>query len=84
MVYVVDDGDHTVRKFTPRGSRVMVIGTSGKPSDSGYDGKNIASIQRGGPPFNRPTDAAIAPDGEIYVSDGYGNARVHRFSADEN
>ncbi len=37
---------------------------------------------RGGPPFNRPTNAAIAPDGEIYVCDGYGNARVHRFRPD--
>lgn len=33
-------------------------------------------------PFNHPTDVAIAKDGEIYVSDGYGNARVHRFSSD--
>jgi DNA-binding beta-propeller fold protein YncE len=33
-------------------------------------------------PFNHPTDAAVAVDGEIYVSDGYGNARIHRFAAD--
>ncbi len=33
-------------------------------------------------PFNSPTDVTVAPDGEIYVSDGYGNARVHRFAAD--
>jgi peptidylglycine monooxygenase len=33
-------------------------------------------------PFNHPTDAATAADGEIYVSDGYANARVHRFAAD--
>ena len=82
MVYAVDDGDHTVRKFTPEGKQVMMIGTPGKPSDTGYDGKTHASVQRGGPPFNRPTDAAIAPDGEIYVCDGYGNARVHRFTPD--
>ena len=31
-------------------------------------------------PFNHPTRAAVAPDGEIYVADGYGNARIHRFS----
>jgi NHL repeat len=31
-------------------------------------------------PFNHPTKAAIAADGEIYVADGYGNARIHRFS----
>jgi sugar lactone lactonase YvrE len=82
MIYAVDDGDHTVRKFTPEGQQVMMIGSSGKPSDTGYDGKTHGSVRQGGGPFNRPTDAAIAPDGEIYVSDGYGNARVHRFTAD--
>ncbi len=82
MVYTVDDGDHTVRKFTPDGKQVMMIGTPGKATDTGYDGKTIASIKRGGPPFNRPTDVAVAPDGELYVCDGYGNARVHRFTAE--
>ena len=33
-------------------------------------------------PFNHPTAASMAPDGEVYVSDGYGNSVVHRFSAD--
>jgi DNA-binding beta-propeller fold protein YncE len=81
-VYSVDDGDHTVRKFTLEGKQLMMIGTPGKSSDTGYDGKTVASITKGGAPFNRPTDVAIAPDGEIYVCDGYGNARVHRFRAD--
>jgi sugar lactone lactonase YvrE len=82
MVYTVDDGDHTVRKFTPEGKQVMIIGTPGKASETGYDGKNKESVLKAGPPFNRPTDVAIAADGELYVSDGYGNARVHRISAD--
>ncbi len=33
-------------------------------------------------PFNRPTRAAVSPLGDIYVSDGYGQHRVHRFSPD--
>ena len=82
MVYSVDDGDHCVRKFTPEGKQLMMIGTSGKPSNTGYDGKNLTSIKPGGAPFNRPTDIAVAANGDLYVSDGYGNARVHRFSAD--
>jgi sugar lactone lactonase YvrE len=82
MVYTVDDGDHTVRKFTPEGKQLMMIGTPGKASDTGYDGKTHGSVRHGGPPFNRPTDVAIAPNGELYVTDGYGNARVHRFTAD--
>ena len=82
-VYTVDDGDHTVRKFTPDGKQLMVIGTPGEPSDTGYDiKKGLTSIARGGSPFNRPTNVAIAPNGDLYVTDGYGNARVHRFSAE--
>src|SRR5262249_29612673 len=37
------------------------------------------TITHGGPPFRYPTNAAVGPNNEIYVSDGYGNARVHRF-----
>jgi DNA-binding beta-propeller fold protein YncE len=86
-VYTVDDGDHTVRKFTPDGEQVMMIGTPGVASDTGYDPslptgyEKLASI-KGGPPFNKPTGVAIAPDGELYVCDGYGNARIHRFTAE--
>jgi len=82
VVYTVDDGDHTVRKFTLDGKPLMMIGKPGVSSDTGYDGKTNDSIKIGGLPFNRPTDVAVAPNGELYVSDGYGNARVHRFKAD--
>ncbi len=82
-VYTVDDGDHTVRKFTPDGKPLMILGTPGVASDTGYDkSKGTSSVAHSGPPFNRPTGVAIAPNGDLYVSDGYGNARVHRFSAD--
>ncbi len=82
LVYTVDDGDHTVRKFTPEGKQLMMIGIPGMAADTGYDGKSLESIRRGGPPFNRPTDVAVAPGGDLYVADGYGNARVHRFTAE--
>ena len=81
-VWTVDDGDHTVRKFTPEGEQRAIIGTPGVASDTGYDGKSLTSIARGAAPFNRPTDAAIAPNGDLYVADGYGNARVHHFTAE--
>ncbi len=80
-VWCIDDGDQTARKFDPDGRLLLTLGTSGCPSDTGYDGKTVASIVRGGPPFNRPTNLAVAPNGDLYVTDGYGNARVHRFSA---
>jgi len=79
-VYCTDDAGHSVRKFTPDGKLLLTLGDGGKPSDSGYDGSNITTITRGAPPFNRPTNVAVAPNGDLYVSDGYGNARVHRFS----
>jgi DNA-binding beta-propeller fold protein YncE len=81
-VYCVDDADHSVRKFIPDGTLRMTLGTRGRPADTGYDGAAYTTIARAGPPFNRPTNLAVAPSGDLYVTDGYGNARVHRFSAD--
>lgn len=42
----------------------------------------LESIQRAAPPFNRPTGVCFAPDGDFFVSDGYGNAAIHRFAPD--
>jgi DNA-binding beta-propeller fold protein YncE len=81
MVYCTDDGNHTVRKFTPTGELLMTLGTMNTPSDSGYDGKDTASVSRPAGPFNRPTNLAVGSHGDLYVSDGYGNCRVHQFSA---
>lgn len=80
-IYCTDDLDHTVRKFTPEGKLLMTLGRSGCPSDTGIVGIDYRTIRCGGPPFNRPTNVAFAADGSIYVTDGYGNARVHKFDA---
>ena len=53
----------------------------GQPSDTGYVPRR-SPVTRAAGPFNTVTNVAVAPDGELYVADGYGNARVHRFSAD--
>ncbi len=83
LLYIVDDAKHVVRKFTPDGKQLMVLGTPEQASDTGYVKKQgFSSIKKSGGPFNRPTNSAIAPNGDIYVSDGYGNARVHHFTAD--
>jgi DNA-binding beta-propeller fold protein YncE len=84
-VYCTDDGNHTVRKFAPDGDLLMTLGTEGEPSETGYRHaadvfERIASISRGAGPFNRPTGVTVFDDGEIFVSDGYGNARVHEFT----
>jgi DNA-binding beta-propeller fold protein YncE len=81
-VYCTDDLDHTVRKFTPEGKLLLTLGTSGRPSDTGVVGIDYRTIRHGAGPFNRPTNLAQAADGTLLVTDGYGNARVHRFAPD--
>lgn len=79
-VYCVDEGAHCIYVFTTMGDLLMTIGHKGVPAATGYDGSSAESIT-GGPPFNRPTNLAVAPDGDLYATDGYGNCKVHRFSA---
>ena len=66
-VWVTDLGLQQILKFTHDGKLLMSVGEKSVP---GLDGKH----------FNKPTDVAIAPDGSFYVSDGYGNSRVAKFS----
>ena len=67
-VWVTDNGDHQVMKFTPAGKLLLTLGIKGK---KGTDEKT----------FNRPTDIAFAPSGDVYISDGYGNSRVVKITA---
>ncbi len=72
MLYCVDDGDHSIRKCTTDGELLMTIGTPGQPAPL-----------HSGQPFNRPTKVGFDPKtGDLYISDGYGNAKVHKFSGD--
>jgi DNA-binding beta-propeller fold protein YncE len=81
-VWCTDDVDHTVRAFTPDGRLLLTLGTRGQYSDTGATSHDYRTIRRAGPPFNYPTNLALGPTGDLYVTDGYGNARVHRFAAD--
>jgi DNA-binding beta-propeller fold protein YncE len=80
-VYCTDDLDHTVKKFSPEGELLLTLGTSGRPSQSGATSIDFRTIVRAAMPFHYPTNLALGSKGEIYVTDGYGNARVHKFSA---
>ena len=82
MVYCTDDLDHTVKKFTPEGKLLLTLGTSGKPSNTGATSIDYRTIRHAGDPFYFPTNVALSANGEIFVTDGYGNARVHKFSPD--
>ena len=83
-IYVTNLGQHTVSKYDLEGNLFLLLGNKDRPSDSGYvktagvDPSTL--VKRGAPPFNGPTDVAISPTGEIYVSDGYFNASIHKFS----
>lgn len=78
-IFGVDDKDHAVYRFDKDMRLVQTLGTKGQPSDTGSSGK-YTEVTHGGPPFNRPTRICEDGDGNLYVTDGYGNARVHKFS----
>ena len=84
-VYCVDEGANAVLKFSPDGKLLTTIKSQVTVSEELFDPVKgvsiIGRVDRGGPPFNRPTNVAIAANGDVYVTDGTGNARVHRFSA---
>ena len=66
-IWTVDNDTHQVLKMDPSGRVQMVIGRRGQSGETDEL-------------FNRPTDVAFGPNGEIYVTDGYGNSRVVKFS----
>jgi hypothetical protein len=71
-IWLTDDADHTVRRCTLDGKVLLTIGIPGKPSP-----------YMSGEPFHRCTHTAMSPDGNyLYISDGYGNARIHKFTVD--
>jgi len=80
VIYVTDRNDHVALKFTLDGRPLMVVGTRGQASDTGAT-KDIELPPRSAGPFNKPTEMMVAPSGDLYVSDGYRNSRVHRFSS---
>ncbi len=67
-VWVTDVGLHQVFKFSSKGKLLMKLGEERKPGDDQIH-------------FNEPTDVAVAKNGSFYVSDGYGNSRIIKFSA---
>ena len=68
-LWCTDDGSHTVRHCTLDGKVLLEIGVPGKPAP-----------YMSGVPFNRCTHTALSPAGDFYVSDGYGNSRVHKYA----
>ena len=69
FVWVADCGRHCVHKFRPDGTRLLTLGTPGEPGEDPTH-------------FHEPTDMAVTADGDVFVADGYVNARVVHFRGD--
>lgn len=70
-LWTTDDGSHLVLKLSSAGRVLLVLGRKNVAAESDWL-------------FNQPTDVAFGKNGEIYVSDGYGNSRVVKFGRDGN
>jgi len=70
-LWTTDDGSHVVLKLSPEGRVLLVLGRKGVAAEADWL-------------FNQPTDIAFGRNGEVYVSDGYGNSRVVKFDREGN
>ncbi len=81
LIYLADRGEHVALILSGDGQVLLELGTRGQPSDTGcFEDEGV--VLRAAGPFNRPTRLSPAPSGDLYVSDGYRNSRVHRFAND--
>ncbi len=81
VVYVTDRDTSVCIMYTLDGKPIQMLGRHGEHSDTGCENPGDL-VPRAAGPFNYPSELAPAPSGDLYVSDGYRNARVHRFSPD--
>jgi sugar lactone lactonase YvrE len=87
--YCTDNADHVIRVFDLEGNQKQMLGTPGVKSDTGYlshrgpyeFGHNETVVRDAGP-FNGVCNTAVAANGDLFVCDGYGNARIHHFDKD--
>jgi hypothetical protein len=79
-IWAVDEGTNMIIKFSPEGKVLMVLGhrpESGEvPVTPGF---GVAPPPAEPYTFNRQTDVAWDPQGDIFVADGYGNSRVVKY-----
>ena len=81
VIYLTDREDSVCLKYTLDGKPLMVLGDRGIHSDTGCEEPGEL-VPRAAGPFNYPSEMYPSPSGDLYVSDGYRNSRVHRFSAE--
>jgi DNA-binding beta-propeller fold protein YncE len=81
IVYLTDREDSVCLTYTLDGKPLQVLGERGVHSDTECEQPG-ALVPHAAGPFNYPTEMVPGPSGDLYVADGYRNARVHRFAAD--
>mgnify|MGYP001170442839 FL=1 len=83
-VYCVDHVAHTVHKLTTDGQLLMTMSNTDSPSAPNGSQHHSPEdpVWIAGPPFNLPTWLTVAPQGDMYVTDGYGNSQVHKYTPD--
>ena len=86
-VWMVDEGSNMVVKFNPEGRVILVLGRKPEAIDYLEQFTEEGHVEKETPParpgvFNRPTDVTWDNDGNIFVSDGYNNSRVAKFTKD--
>ena len=81
IIYLTDREGSVAMKYTLEGQPLQIIGTRGAYSDTGSQVSGEV-VPRSAGPFNFLTEMVPSPSGDLYISDGYRNARVHRFTSD--
>lgn len=81
LAYVTDQTDNVAMIYTLDGNLIKQLGTRGQHSDTGCEDWHNLPLRAAGP-FNHPTELMPGPSGDLYVTDGYRNSRVHRFTKD--
>ena len=81
-IYMPVKNSHVVLKYSTSGNLLMTLGTWDQPSDTGWSGVTTDIVKQAAGPFHRPSDVALSPEGDLYISDGYGNASIHKFTGD--
>jgi sugar lactone lactonase YvrE len=89
VVYATDNADSVIRKFDLEGNLKMTLGSPKVTTDTGYGSRrgpytihHNETVEHAAGPFNSCCNTAISRNGDIFVADGYGNARIHHFDAE--
>ena len=81
-VYVVDGMRNCVFKFNINGELLSTIGSPDSPLDTGVINYDFRTIRQSTNSFNHPAKIAALDKGDLFIADGYGNARIHHYSGE--